>query len=53
MIDEIEIGIHHSRQKGFFINLFKICKELDVQLFMTTHSKECEIAFAEALKKID
>ena len=53
MIDEVEIGIHHSKQKEFFINLFKTCKELDFQLFATTHSKECEIAFAEALKEIE
>ncbi|ANO49402.1 putative ATPase [Flavobacterium columnare] len=53
MIDEIEIGIHHSRQKDFFINLFKICKELDVQLFATTHSKECAENFVEAGKILD
>lgn len=52
MIDEIEIGIHHSRQKDFLKNTLKVCKELDVQLFATSHSKECETAFAEALKEI-
>ena len=53
MIDEIEIGIHHSRQKDFFINLFKICKELDVQLFATTHSNECIKAFVEASIEVE
>ncbi|QYS92496.1 ATP-binding protein [Flavobacterium covae] len=53
MIDEIEIGIHHSRQKDFFINLFKICKELDVQLFATTHSNECIKAFVEASTEVE
>lgn len=52
MIDEIETGIHHSRQKDFLKNTLKVCKELDVQLFATSHSKECETAFAEALKEI-
>lgn len=52
MIDEIANGIHYSRLKDFWLNIMKICKELNVQLFATTHSKECEIAFAEALKEI-
>jgi AAA15 family ATPase/GTPase len=52
MIDEIEIGIHHSRQKDFLKNILMVCKELDVQLFATTNSEECEIAFVEALKEI-
>lgn len=51
-IDEIETGIHYSRQKNFWIDIIKICKKLNIQLFATTHSKECEIAFAEALQEI-
>ncbi len=53
MIDEIEIGIHHSKQKDFWVNIIKICKELDVQLFATTHSKECSEAFVEAAKDFE
>ena len=48
MIDEIEIGIHHSKQKEFWISIMKVCKELDIQLFATTHSKECTEAFVQA-----
>ena len=48
MIDEIETGIHHSRQKDFLKNIMLVCKELDVQLFATTHSEECINAFYEA-----
>lgn len=48
MIDEIENGIYHSRQKEFWKNVILICKELDVQLFATTHSEECIKAFYEA-----
>ena len=48
IIDEIEIGIHYSKMKDFWINIFKVCKELDVQLFATTHSDECSEAFVEA-----
>lgn len=53
MIDEIETGVHYSRQKDFWSNILKISKELDVQLFATTHSKECIEAFVEASKEIN
>ena len=52
LIDEIEIGIHHTKIKDFWINIFKVCKELDVQLFATTHSEECIEAFVEASNEV-
>lgn len=52
-IDEIEIGIHHSKMKDFWTNIFKVCKELDVQLFATTHSEECIEAYAEAALELN
>lgn len=48
MIDEIDTGIHYSKQKDFWINILKVCEELDVQLFATTHSEECTQAFVSA-----
>ena len=51
-IDEIDSGIHHSRQKDFWVNIFKICKELNVQLFATTHSQECIKNYLEASKEV-
>ena len=53
MIDEIEIGIHYSKMKDFWVNIFKVCKELDVQLFATTHSEECIEAYVEAAKEVN
>lgn len=53
VIDEIEIGIHHSKLKNFWINIIKICKELEVQLLATTHSKECIDAYCSALNELD
>lgn len=53
MIDEIETGIHYSRQKDFWLNILKVCNELNVQLFATTHSKECIQAFYEASKELN
>ena len=51
LIDEIEIGIHYSKMKDFWINLMKVCKEVDVQLFATTHSQECIESYLEASKE--
>ncbi|WP_374540261.1 ATP/GTP-binding protein [Flavobacterium sp.] len=52
-IDEIEVGIHHSKLKNFWVNILQICNELNVQLFTTTHSLECIKAFADASKEFE
>lgn len=49
-IDEIDTGIHHSRLPEFLKTILTLAKDLNVQLFMTTHSKECEEAFAEVIQ---
>ena len=53
MVDEIAVGIHHTRLKNFWKNLLKLCKEYDVQLFATTHSFECQQNFIKALEEVD
>ena len=53
LIDEFEVGIHHKKQKDFWIVIFKVCKELNIQLFATTHSKECIEAYCSALQELD
>lgn len=40
VVDEIETSLHASALKKMFIWLVKMCKEFNVQLFMTTHSLE-------------
>jgi hypothetical protein len=40
LIDEIETGIHVSALGGVYSWLVRACRELDVQLFVTTHSLE-------------
>jgi predicted ATPase len=50
-IDEIDTGIHYSRLRDFLRTILTLADELNVQLFMTTHSKECEEAFAEVLNE--
>lgn len=48
MIDEIDTGIHYSKLKDFWMSIIKICTELNIQLFATTHSKDCIEAIIEA-----
>ena len=40
LIDEFETSIHTSAMEKTFRWILKMAKELDVQLFMTTHNKE-------------
>ncbi len=40
LIDEIENGIHYTAQDEIWRALFRLSKELNVQVFATTHSKE-------------
>jgi AAA15 family ATPase/GTPase len=50
LIDEIENGIHHTAHKDFWKTIFKLSKELKVQVFATTHSLEMIKAFNEVAK---
>ena len=40
LVDEFETAIHTSVMTKLFTWIFKTCKEYNVQLFLTTHSKE-------------
>jgi AAA15 family ATPase/GTPase len=46
-IDEIDSGIHYSKQVKFWELIFSAAEELNVQLFTTTHSRDCFEAFAK------
>ena len=48
LIDEIEIGLHYSVLPNVWKLIFKTAKDLNVQVFATTHSKDCIEAFAQA-----
>lgn len=45
-IDEIDGGIHHKLLKVFSRYILTLSKEFNVQVFISTHSKECVDAFA-------
>ncbi len=52
-IDEIENGIHHSVHKDIWQAIGQAARELDVQVFATTHSLEMIEAAHEAFKNDD
>ena len=45
-LDEIENGIHYTQFDRLWQIIFKISKEQNVQVFATTHSKECIESYA-------
>lgn len=47
-IDEIENGLHYSVLPDVWKLIFKTAKDLNVQVFATTHSKDCIEAFTQA-----
>ena len=51
LIDEIENGLHYSVMPQVFEGLFTAAKELDIQIFATTHSWECIMAADAAARK--
>ena len=47
-LDEIDNGLHFSVQKQLWEMIFSLARELDVQVFATTHSVDCLRSFAQA-----
>lgn len=45
-IDEIDSGIHNKLLKRFSMFVLELATEFNVQIFISTHSKECVDAFA-------
>ncbi|MBD1939840.1 AAA family ATPase [Microcoleus sp. FACHB-68] len=49
LVDEIDTGLYYRTQTDMWRLLFETAKQLNVQIFATTHSCDCIIAFQEAL----
>ncbi len=47
IVDEFEVGLHHSVQEQLWDIIFKYAKEWNIQVFVTTHSQDTVKAFAE------
>lgn len=52
-IDEIENGIHYTHLDRVWEVILKVSKEQNVQIFATTHSKECIESYARVAKKLE
>ena len=53
LIDEIENGIHYTNFDKLWELILTISKEQNVQVFATTHSKECIESYARVAKKLE
>jgi len=51
-IDEIENGIHYSKLDDIWELILTISKEQNIQIFATTHSKECIESYARVFTKL-
>ena len=51
LVDEIETGLHYETQADMWRLIIETAKELNVQVFATTHSWDCIAAFQEALEQ--
>ena len=52
-IDEIENGIHYTNLDKLWEIVLTISKQQNVQVFATTHSKECIESYARVAKKLE
>jgi AAA15 family ATPase/GTPase len=52
-IDEIENGIHYSHFSRLWEIVLTLSKQQNVQVFATTHSKECIGAYARVSKRLE
>jgi AAA15 family ATPase/GTPase len=50
-IDEFEVGLHHSIQKQLWEIIFKYAKLWNIQVFVTTHSRDTVEAFHDVSTK--
>ncbi|WP_437214969.1 AAA family ATPase [Pectobacterium sp. LFLA-215] len=48
IVDEFENGLHWSIQEGAWDIVFNLSKQLNVQIFTTTHSNDCINAFSKS-----
>ncbi|MEL7011141.1 MAG: AAA family ATPase [Cyanobacteria bacterium J06648_1] len=53
LVDEIETGLHYEAQTDMWRLILETAKELNVQVFATTHSWDCIAAYQEALSQVE
>lgn len=53
LVDEIETGLHYEAQTDMWRLILETAKELNVQVFATTHSWDCIAAYQEAISQVE
>lgn len=53
LIDEIDLGLHHSVMAKMWRMLIESARRLNIQVFATTHSLDCINALAEVQKELN
>ena len=51
LLDEFETGLHYSVQDELWKIIFMLAEELDIQVFVTTHSNDCVNSFVRTNTK--
>jgi AAA15 family ATPase/GTPase len=51
LIDEFENGLHYTVQEQLWKIIFKLAKDLNIQVFTTTHSNDCIHSFSKVLNE--
>jgi AAA15 family ATPase/GTPase len=53
LIDEIDVGIHYTQFDKLWHIVLTISKQQNIQIFATTHSKECIESYARVSKELE
>jgi AAA15 family ATPase/GTPase len=53
LIDEIDTGLHYSVMSQMWRLIYNAAKDLDVQVFATTHSYDCVYSLAQICTNVD
>ncbi|RMH72028.1 MAG: hypothetical protein D6680_20210, partial [Cyanobacteria bacterium J007] len=53
LVDEIDTGLYYDVQTDMWRLIFAIAKQLNIQVFATTHSWDCVSAFSDALMEVE
>lgn len=51
LIDEFENGLHYTTQEKLWKVIFHLAKTLNIQVFATTHSRDCIASFEKVLNE--
>jgi AAA15 family ATPase/GTPase len=53
LVDEVDTGMHHTVMTDMWRLVYAMASRLDIQVFATTHSRDCCRALAEVVREAD